>query len=112
MKGPYFEFWSVKKGSEVSYQSYTNVKMVRKGSRDEPNRYGKLIGRRLCEEFALWYKNRENCCVYIATALFNEGYAVILKIMDVREVKIGSQCKQNAHSYDAASRKAPGVSQS
>ena len=33
---------------------------------------------------------------YIATALFNERYAVILKIMDVLEIKIGPQCKQYA----------------
>ena len=38
---------------------------------------------------------------YIATALFNEGYAAISKIMDFLEIKIGSQCKQYVDSYDA-----------
>ena len=37
---------------------------------------------------------------YTATALFNEGYAAILK-MDVLKRKIGPQCKQYADSYDA-----------
>ena len=32
--------------------------------------------------------------VYIATTLFNEGYAAILKIMNVLEIKIAPQCKQ------------------
>ena len=31
---------------------------------------------------------------YIATALFNEGYAVILKIIDGPEIKIMPQYKQ------------------
>ena len=38
---------------------------------------------------------------YIATGLFNEGYAAILKIMDILEIKIGPQCKQYADSHDA-----------
>ena len=37
---------------------------------------------------------------YIANALFNEGYAAILKTMDVLEIKMGPQCKQYADSYD------------
>ena len=38
---------------------------------------------------------------YIANALFNKGYAAILKIMDSLEIKTGPQCKQHADSYDA-----------
>ena len=38
---------------------------------------------------------------YIATVLFNEGYATILKIMDFLEIKSGPQCKRYADSYDA-----------
>ena len=40
-------------------------------------------------------------CAYIATALFNEGYAAVFEIMDVLEIKIEPQCKQYADSYDA-----------
>ena len=37
----------------------------------------------------------------IATTIFNEGHAAILKIMNVVEIRIGSQEKQFADSYDA-----------
>ena len=49
---PYFEFWTVKKCSGVSLQPYTNVKMIRTGSPDEPNRYAKPA-KRLFQAFAL-----------------------------------------------------------
>ena len=51
--GPYFEFWSVKKCSEVSLQPYTSVKMIRKGSRDGLNRYAKPA-KKLFQAFAPW----------------------------------------------------------
>ena len=38
---------------------------------------------------------------YTTTALFYEGYAAILTIMDVLEIKIGPQCKQYVDTYDA-----------
>ena len=63
--------------------------------------------KRLFQAFVLWYENRENCCLH-STALFNERYAAILKIMDVLKMKIGPQCKQYADSYDAERIKVSG----
>ena len=37
---------------------------------------------------------------YIATALFNEGNAAIVRIIDVLEIKIEPQCKQYADLYN------------
>ncbi|KZC08118.1 hypothetical protein WN55_10888 [Dufourea novaeangliae] len=39
---------------------------------------------------------------FIAASVFNEGYCVILKMMNILEITIGHECKSFADKYNAA----------
>lgn len=38
---------------------------------------------------------------FMSAGVFNEGYYVILKMMELLEIKLGEQCRFFANSYDA-----------